>query len=65
MFPLPEQRRIVAKVDEPMALCNDLEARLTEAHDAQVAFAASTVYHLDAAGYENESSIPSEVDSLA
>ncbi len=49
-FPLPpleEQHRIVAKVDELMALCDALEASLTTARDLQTAFAAAAVHHLD------------------
>jgi type I restriction enzyme S subunit len=46
--PLAEQRRIVARVDELMALLNRLEQHLiakTTTHDA---FAAAAVHHLDA-----------------
>ena len=43
----PEQHRIVAKVDALMALCDALEARLTAAREAQAAFAAAAVHHLD------------------
>ncbi|MCC6620596.1 MAG: restriction endonuclease subunit S [Deltaproteobacteria bacterium] len=46
--PLPEQHRIVAKVDELMALLDRLEARLTAARETQAAFAAAAVHHLDA-----------------
>lgn len=46
--PLAEQHRIVAKVDALMALCDDLEARLTTARDLQGQFAAAAaVHHLD------------------
>ena len=46
--PLAEQHRIVAKVDALMALCDDLEARLTAARTTRGAFAAAAVHHLDA-----------------
>ena len=45
--PLPEQHRIVAKVDALMALCDALEARLTTARDLHGQFAAAAVHHLD------------------
>ena len=45
--PLPEQHRIVAKVDALMALCDALEARLAAAPEDQAAFAAAAVHHLD------------------
>lgn len=46
--PLSEQRRIVAKVDALMALCDALEARLTAARDLHAQFAPAAVHHLDA-----------------
>ena len=46
--PLAEQHRIVAKVDALMALCDDLEARLTSAKTTRGAFAAAAVHHVDA-----------------
>jgi type I restriction enzyme S subunit len=45
--PLAEQHRIVAKVDALMALCDQLEARLSAARDLQAQFAAAAVHHLD------------------
>lgn len=45
--PLPEQHRIVAKVDALMAICDALEARLTTARDLHGQFAAAAVHHLD------------------
>lgn len=45
--PRAEQRRIVARIDALMALCDQLEARLTAARELQAQFAAAAVYHLD------------------
>ncbi|MEM9374658.1 MAG: restriction endonuclease subunit S [Pseudomonadota bacterium] len=48
-FPLPplaEQKRIVAKVDELMALCDALEARQVEETGLKRAAAASALHHL-------------------
>jgi type I restriction enzyme S subunit len=47
--PLPEQHRIVAKVDELMALFDALEARLTRAREKSAHLAASVAHHLTAA----------------
>jgi type I restriction enzyme S subunit len=41
--PVAEQRRIVAKVDELMGICDDLEARLQRTREACLSFAASAV----------------------
>lgn len=47
--PLSEQRRIVAKMDELMALCDALEVQLTRACEKSAYLAASAVHHLTAA----------------
>ena len=44
---IPEQHRIVAKVDALMALCDQLEDRLRAAQDRSASFATAAVHHLD------------------
>jgi type I restriction enzyme, S subunit len=44
--PLKEQKRIVAKVDQLMKLCDELEARLTQAQRLSENLVASIVNHL-------------------
>ena len=41
--PLAEQRRLVAKVDELMALCDTLKARLNDAQTTQIQLAYAMV----------------------
>lgn len=51
LLPLPptkEQKRIVAKVDHLMSLCDELEAKLTQAQSVRENFLASIVNHLSA-----------------
>ncbi len=45
-----EQHRIVAKIDELMALIDRLEQHLTKQFEAHQAFAAAAVHHLDTDG---------------
>ena len=56
-LPLPEQHRIVAKVDSLMALCDALEARLAAARKAQAVFAAAAVHHIDSMPYKGVSGL--------
>lgn len=49
LFPLPplnEQKRIVARVDEIMAILDQLEQRLSAQRETQSAFANSAIHHL-------------------
>ena len=41
--PLPEQHRIVVKVDELMALCDQLKSRITQANQLQQKLADAVV----------------------
>ncbi|MET0397155.1 MAG: restriction endonuclease subunit S [Longimicrobiaceae bacterium] len=47
--PLPEQRRIVEKVDRLMALCDQLEAQLSQSRTKAEQLASAVVHHLTAA----------------
>lgn len=47
--PLPEQHRIVAKVDELMRWCDELEARLTAAQSTAAALLDASLHEILAA----------------
>ncbi len=51
---LPEQDGIVAKVDELMALCDDLEARQTTRSEARRRLHAATLHHVTSARSPSE-----------
>jgi type I restriction enzyme S subunit len=57
LFPLPplaEQRRIVAKVEQFLALCGELEARQTAAHEKRTHVVRSALAHLTGAKDETD-----------
>ena len=47
--PLPEQQRIVAKVDQLMAQCDELEERLTQSANNSQRLTEAVIHHLTAA----------------
>lgn len=65
LFPLPplaEQKRIVAKVDELMALCDKLEAEQTHQRTLKTQAVQSTLHHLTSA--ENPASFGTSLNIL-
>ena len=52
--PLPEQRRIVAKVEELLALCDELEARQVTTRERRARLVHSALDHLTAAKDEQD-----------
>lgn len=46
LFPLAEQKRIVAKINELMSLCDALEAKLTQSREDADTLAAAVVHRL-------------------
>ena len=60
--PLPEQHRIVTKVDALMTLCDQLKARLSEAQTTQLQLADAVVG--DVCGYQPNKPIESKAEAI-
>ena len=56
--PLAEQHRIVAKVDELMALCDQLEAAKTEREQSRDRLVAASLHHLNPPADAEEANTP-------